>query len=105
VDESPNLIDLDLFRIQTPDFGVQQPGALLASRFEDAQHCAPVKPCKAFASPDAHSLGQHADDVESLFRVNPKIVQRTGGNIAKRLAALFADVPLIRLPIDSEFNR
>jgi len=85
--------------------GVQQPGALLASRFEYAQHRAPVKPCKAFTSPDAHSLGQHPNDPGSLVRVNPQIVQRAGGNVAKCLAALLAEEALKAPPIDSEFDR
>jgi len=38
----------------------------------------------------AHSFSQQADGLESLFRGNPQIVQGTGGNIAKRLAALLA---------------
>ena len=71
----------------------------------DAQDRAPVEPCEAFTSPDAHSLSQHANHLESLFRVNAQIVQRAGRNITECLAALPTDEPLISLAVDSEFDR
>jgi len=92
INERENLISLDGFNHNVSNFSIQQPGALLASRFQNAQYCAPVELCEPFAGPDTKTktLGEQVNHLESFFWRNAQIVQRAHWNVRKRPAALFA---------------
>jgi hypothetical protein len=85
--------------------GVQEPGALLASSFQDAQDRAPVEPGEAFRGADAHSLTEQVNHLESLCGVNPHRIQGPLWNVQERPAAHIAAITLKALGIDSEFDR
>ncbi|HWX19334.1 MAG TPA: hypothetical protein VN578_05420 [Candidatus Binatia bacterium] len=103
-DEAKNLIQLHIMHRQIAQPGTEQANTFLSRNFQYGQHRAPVKSGEAFADADARSFAKQLNDLGSLFRRNPHIVQRAFWNVAKRLGALFAAVTLKPLGVNSEFH-
>jgi hypothetical protein len=75
LDETIKLIALDGFGLHVTDFLVQQSCGIFASRCQNAQHRAPVKPREAFAASNTVPLDQQCDNLRGLFKIHAQSVQ------------------------------